>query len=146
MKVGEAISHWKREMRILIVDDHEPTRTEMRSLIEREPDMNVVAEVATGEESVSLARAEHPDIVVMDILLPGMNGIEATRRILAEQPATKVLALSNHFGDSLVKAILNAGSLGYVLKGKAFEELIPALRSVAAGRQYISRVYAGPRP
>jgi len=133
-------------MRILIVEDHKATRHEMRALIEREPDMLVVAEAETGEEGVSLGGAEHPDVVVMDILLPGMNGIEATRKILAGQPDTKVLALSNHFGDSLVKAILNAGGRGYVLKSKAFEELIPALRSVAAGGQYISKVSLGPMP
>jgi DNA-binding NarL/FixJ family response regulator len=133
-------------MRILIVEDHKATRDEMRSLIEREPDMDVVAEAETGEECVFLARAEHPDVVVMDILLPGMNGIEATRKILAERPDTKVLALSNHFGNSLVKAIMKAGGKGYVLKGKAFEELIPALRSVVAGQQYISKISVEPMP
>jgi DNA-binding NarL/FixJ family response regulator len=136
----------KQEMRILIVEDHKPTRDETRALIEREPDMNVVAEAETGEESVSLARAEHPDVVVMDILLPGINGIEATRKILAELPGTKVLALSNHFGDSLVKAIMDAGGKGYVLKGKAFEELIPALRAVDADEQYVSKGSASRKP
>lgn len=133
-------------MRILIVEDHKPTRDEMRALIEREPDMNVVAEAETGEDGVDQARAEHPDVVVMDILLPGMNGIEATRRILAEDPGTRVLALSNHFGDSLVTSILAAGGLGYVLKSKAFGELVPALRSVYAGEQYVSKRSAGPKP
>ena len=126
-------------MRVLIVEDHKATRAEMRALIEREPDMRVVAEAETGEESVSLARTEHPDVVVMDILLPGMNGVDATRKIRAEHPDAKVLALSNHFGESLVQAILDAGGLGYVRKGRAFEELIPALRSVASGQQYVSK-------
>jgi DNA-binding NarL/FixJ family response regulator len=126
-------------MRILLVEDHKPTREVMRSLIEEQADMQVVGEAPTGEDAVSLARDLKPDIVVMDILLPGMNGIEATRKILAAQPEVKVLALSNHFGESLVQAIVDAGGLAYVQKSMAFEELIPALRSVAAGKSCISR-------
>jgi DNA-binding NarL/FixJ family response regulator len=131
-------------MRIMLVEDHKATREEMRALIEGQPDMRVVVEAETGEDGVARARAERPDVVVMDILLPGMNGIEATRAILKERPEAKVLALSNHFGNVLVRSILSAGGLGYVLKGRAFEELIPALRSVAAGQQYISKVSAEP--
>ncbi|MDD5704592.1 MAG: response regulator transcription factor [Kiritimatiellae bacterium] len=126
-------------MRVLLVDDHKPTRDEMRSLIERQPDMVVVAEADTGEAAVDRARNERPDVVVMDILLPGINGIEASRRILAQQPDVVVLALSNHFGESLVQAVLDAGGQGYVRKSRAFEELIPALRSVAAGQRYVSK-------
>lgn len=126
-------------MRILLVEDHKPTREVMRALIEEQTDMQVVGEAPTGEDAVSLSRDLHPDIVVMDILLPGMNGIEATRKILAAQPEVKVLALSNHFGESLVQAIVDAGGLAYVQKSMAFEELIPALRSVAAGKSCISR-------
>ena len=126
-------------MTILLVDDHQPTRDEMRALVERQPDMTVVAESPTGEDAVAQARALRPDIVIMDIRLPGMNGIEATRAICAENPGIKVLALSNHFGESLTNAILNAGGRGYVKKSKAFEELIPALQAVAAGRQYFSK-------
>ena len=123
----------------MLVEDHKPTRDEMRALIEQQPQMTVVAEAATGEEAMDKAHEVRPDVVVMDILLPGMNGIEATRRIHDEQPGVKVLALSNHFGDSLVQAVLDAGGLGYVRKGRAFEELIPALRSVASGQQYVSK-------
>ena len=127
------------DMRILLVEDHKPTRDEMRALIEQQADMTVVAEAATGEDALDKARAEHPDVVVTDILLPGMNGIDAARKIRTEQPDVRVLALSNHFGESLVQAILDAGGLGYVRKGRAFEELIPALRSVASGEQYVSK-------
>lgn len=126
-------------MRILLVEDHKPTREVMRALLEEQADMQVVGEAPTGEEALDLARDLRPDVVVMDILLPGINGIEATRNILSGRPEVKVLALSNHFGDSLVQAILDAGGLGYVQKSKAFEELIPALRSVAAGKPYIGR-------
>jgi len=133
-------------MRILLVEDHKPTRDEMRALIELQPDMTVIAEAETGEDGVERARQERPDIVVMDILLPGMNGIETARKIRAEQPDVKVLALSNHFGDSLVKAIFDAGGLGYVRKSKAFEELIPALRTVAEGKPYLSKGSADRKP
>ena len=125
-------------MRIMLVEEHKLTRDEMRALIERQPDMTVVGESRTGEDAVDRAREVRPDIIVMDILLPGMNGISTTRKIRAEQPDVRVLAMSNHFGDSLVQAILDAGGLGYVRKSKAFEELIPALRSVAAGTKYIT--------
>jgi DNA-binding NarL/FixJ family response regulator len=130
-------------MTILLVDDHQPTREEMRALIEAQPDMTVVAEAPTGEDAVAQARELRPDIVIMDILLPGMNGVEATRAICAENPGIKVLALSNHFGESLVQAILAAGGKGYVQKSRAFEELIPALRAVAAGTQYFGKPVIG---
>jgi two-component system invasion response regulator UvrY len=131
-------------MRILLVEDHKATRDEVCALIKRQPDMIVVAEAGTGEDALEWAREEKPDIVVMDIRLPGMNGIETTRKMLAEQPGIKVLALSNHFGVTLMEAILEAGALGYVRKSKAFEELIPALRSVDAGQPYVSMGSAGP--
>jgi len=133
-------------MRILLVEDHKATREEMRALIERQADMTVVAEAESGEIALDKAREACPDVVIMDILLPGMNGIETTRKILVNQPGIKVLALSNHFGDSLVHSILNAGGMGYVRKNRAFEELIPALRSVAAGKAYISNGSAGKKP
>lgn len=129
-------------MRILLVEDHKPTREVMRALIEEQSDMQVVGEAPTGEDAVNLSRDLRPDIVVMDILLPGMNGIEATRKILAAQPEVKVLALSNHFGESLVQAIVDAGGLAYVQKSMAFEELVPTLRAVAAGQSCISRAAA----
>ncbi|OGV71405.1 MAG: hypothetical protein A2340_06935 [Lentisphaerae bacterium RIFOXYB12_FULL_60_10] len=125
-------------MRILLVDDHKPTRDEIRALIDPQADMSVVAEADTGELAVTLARRERPDIIVMDILLPGINGIDAAREILQELPQIRILALSNHFGESLVQAILDVGGAGYVRKFRAFEELIPALRSVAAGQTYVS--------
>lgn len=126
---------------ILLVDDHKATRDEIRALIEGEQDLRVVAESVTGEIALDRARDHKPDVVIMDILLPGMNGIVTTRRMLAEQPGIRVLALSNHSGDSLVDAVFEAGGLGYVLKRRAFQELIPAIRSVAAGERYVSTSY-----
>ncbi|MGD9874033.1 MAG: response regulator transcription factor [Kiritimatiellia bacterium] len=127
-------------MNVLLVDDHIQTRDEIKALITREKDISVVAEAGTAEEALELVRENRPDVVVMDIMLPGMNGIEATRAILSELPETRVLALSNHSGATLVQAVLNAGSLGYVLKNRAFEELIPALRAVGAGRPFIGEI------
>lgn len=124
-------------MRIMLVDDHEATRVEIRGLISAQQDMSVAAEAGSGEEAVRLARECRPDVIVMDIMMHGMNGIETTRRILAEQPDIRVLALSNHSGASLVQAIVNAGGLGYVPKNKAFEELVPAIRCVKGGQPYV---------
>ena len=133
-------------MTILLVEDHSPTRAEVRALLEREPDMTVVGEAVCGEDAVSLARELRPDIIVMDILLPGINGVEASRLIHAERPSIRILALSNHFGESLVQAILTAGGMGYVRKSRAFEELIPALRMVASGQTHVSSRFCVPAP
>lgn len=132
-------------MKILLVDDHVPTREAIKSLIGQEPDLSVVAEARTGEEALDLARDLQPDVVVMDIMLPGMNGIEATRRILAERPETRVLALSNHSGASLIQAVQHAGGLGYVRKNRAFEELVSAIREVGAGKPFIGSIDNGRR-
>lgn len=126
-------------MNILLVDDHQATRAEIRALIEREPGMVVVAEAGTGEEAVQKASSEIPDVIVMDILLPGMNGIEAIQAIRARDPSARIVALSNHHGKGLIRAVFDAGSLGYVRKNRAFEELVPALRAVAGGGRYVSQ-------
>lgn len=126
-------------MNILLIDDHNETRREMSALINAEKDLVVVAEAATGEEGVQKADRIKPDLVVMDILLPGINGIEATKVIMANNPNARILALSNHSGHFLVQAVLKAGASGYVRKDRAFEELVPAIRSVAAGRQYLGQ-------
>jgi len=109
----------------------------MAALINAEKDLNVVAQAATGEEGTLKTSELKPDLVLMDILLPGINGIEAIKAIIANNPAAKILALSNHSGHILVQAVLKAGAMGYVRKGCAFEELVPAIRSVAAGKQYL---------
>ncbi|MDD5678587.1 MAG: response regulator transcription factor [Kiritimatiellae bacterium] len=126
-------------MNILLIDDHAETRKEMAALINAEKDLAVVAEAVTGEEGVVKTCELKPDLVVMDIFLPGINGIEATKNILANNPAEKILVLSNYSGHILVQAILKAGALGYVRKGNAFEELVPAVRSIAVGKQYLGK-------
>ena len=126
-------------MNILLIDDHDETRREMAALINAEKDLSVVAEAVTGEEGIKKAGELKPDLVVMDILLPGINGIEATAAIVVNNPDIKVLALSNHSGRILVQAALKAGAMGYVTTGSAFEVLVSAIRSVAADRQYLGR-------
>lgn len=124
-------------MKVLLVEDHIPTREQVKSLISQEADLTVIAAVGSGEEAIETARKLLPDVVVMDILLPGMNGIDATRSILKERPRTCVLALSNHAGPTLVQAVMSAGGLGYVSKNRASDELILAIRAVGAGKTYI---------
>jgi len=126
-------------MNILLIDDHAETRREMTALINAEKDLRVLADADTGEEGVLKAYELNPDLVVMDIYLPGINGIEAIKTIRSNNPDMKILTLSNHSGRILVEAVLKAGALGYVRKGSAFEELVPAIRSIAAGKQYLGK-------
>jgi len=125
-------------MRILIADDHGIVREGLRSLIEKEPDMEVIGEAKDGMEAVELARQLAPDIIIMDISMPNLNGIEATRLILSENPRIKVIVLSIHVEGRVVKEILGAGAAGYVLKTYLFEELSRALRSVLVNGYYLS--------
>jgi DNA-binding NarL/FixJ family response regulator len=136
----------ENKLRIMLVEDHTLTRDAVRAVIQHQPDMTVVAESRTGEEAVAKAREAHPDVIVMDILLPGINGIQTTRKILTEQPGVKILGLSNHTGESLIRIVLAAGALGFVRKNKAFTELIPAIRSVVANIPYLSPVPPEPAP
>ena len=119
-------------MKILLVDDHTPTREHVEVLLRNETDMNVVAAVGSAEEALEADSRLLPDIVVMDIMLPEMNGIEAIRRILSVRPDARILVLSNHSGTVLMQAVMEAGGLGYVSKNRANEELIPAIRAIAA--------------
>jgi DNA-binding NarL/FixJ family response regulator len=130
-------------MKILLVDDHKMMRDGLRAVLEREPDMKVVGEAADGHEAVERADALAPDAVVMDISMPGLNGIEATRRIVASHPGMKVLGLSINTDRRYVRAIFEAGAVGYLIKNAASDELIQALRVVAQGQHYVSPAVAG---
>ncbi len=129
----------RRPYRVLLADDHDPTREEILRLISREADMTVVASVATGEAAVIAAQATQPDFIVLDILLPLQNGIEVCRAVSAALPGVRIVALSNHAGPQLVKAFFKAGGMGYVRKDHAFEDLIPAIRTILGGREYLGR-------
>jgi two-component system response regulator NreC len=135
------------DIRILLVDDHEVIRQGLRSLLRAAPGMDVVAEAANGPDAVRLAAETAPDAVVMDVNMPGLDGVEATRQIIATaaagQGAPKVVALSAHAGERVVRDMLKAGASGFVPKHAAFEELADAVRAVVAGRVYLSPAAAG---
>jgi len=118
---------------VLLVDDHSLVRRGFRRMLEDESDMDVVGEAGDGEESVKLAKELHPQVVVMDCALPGMNGLEATRQIIEECPDTAVLMLSMHSESTWVRQAIDAGAKGYVLKNALDLELGPAIRKIAAG-------------
>lgn len=125
-------------IRIILADDHQIIREGIRSLLEKEKDMEVVAEAANGREAVELAVKHVPDVVVMDIGMPDLNGMEATRQIVEQVSDVKVLALSMHSDRQFAAGILAAGAAGYLLKDSAFDELAEAIRAVVRGQCYLS--------
>lgn len=128
---------------VILVEDHAIFRTGLRVILADEPSIRVVAETGEGGRSLELARQHRPDIVIMDISLPDLDGIEALRRILGEFPETRVLMLSMHNEPEIVCAALSAGALGYLLKDCASGELIEGIRTVMRGELFISRHIAG---
>jgi two-component system response regulator NreC len=124
--------------KILLADDHKITREGLRSLIEKESDMEVVAEAEDGHTAVHLVREMSPDVAIMDVSMPDLNGIEATQKIVSECPSVKVIALSMHSDTLFVTEMLKSGASGYLLKDCAFEELTRAIRTVVAGKTYLS--------
>src|SRR5271169_6414930 len=126
------------DIRILLADDHRLMREGLRSLLEEQPDMSVVGEAENGKSAVQMAAKLIPDIVIMDISMPGLNGIDATCQILANSAKAKVIALSMHTERRTVLEMLNAGASGYLLKDCAFEEVIQAVRIVASNKTYLS--------
>ena len=125
-------------IRILLADDHAILREGIRALLEDQHDMEVVGEAADGRQAVGLTRELNPDIVVMDIGMPLLNGLEATRQIKHDCPQVSVLVLTMHDNEEYVSQILAAGASGYVLKRAASSELVMAIRAVAAGQSYLS--------
>ncbi|MBN1341899.1 MAG: response regulator transcription factor [Phycisphaerae bacterium] len=123
---------------ILLVDDHRMMRDGLRAVIEKEAEMRLVGEAENGRKAVELTRELVPDVVVMDVGMPDMNGIEATRRILAENPDVKVIALSTHDDERYVHAILDAGASGYVLKKDASDDLLRAIEAATSGKYFLS--------
>ncbi|MHC4395696.1 MAG: response regulator [Planctomycetota bacterium] len=125
-------------MRILIADDHGIMREGLRALIEKQSDMEVVGEAEDGQMVVELAKKFSPDVIIMDITMPNLNGVEATREILAQIPSARIIALSMHSNKRFVAEMLKAGAVGYVLKSYLFDELVRAIHSVSANAYYLS--------
>jgi two-component system, NarL family, response regulator NreC len=130
-------------MKVLLADDHKIVRDGLRTLLEKHADIMVAGEAEDGREALQLARKLSPDVVVMDIAMPDLNGIEATRQILSEYPGIKIVALSMHSDKRFVSEMLKAGASAYLLKDCAFEELITAIRTVMKGKIYLSPGIAG---
>ncbi len=132
-------SKGKVKKKVLLVDDHKITREGLRSLLQNQSDIEIVGEAGDGNTAVRLARKLAPDVVVMDISMPDLNGIDATRMILSEMPTIKVIALSMYSDRRFVVGMLKAGVSGYLLKDCAFEELSKAIKSVLKGKTYMSQ-------
>lgn len=135
-------------LRILLADDHVTMRYGLRLLINTQPDMEVVAEASDGAAALDLAAAWKPDVVVMDISMPGVNGLVATRKLRQVCPDTRIVTLTRHSDDAYLQELLRAGASGYVLKQSPPTELVQAIRAAAAGGQYVdsaltARVTAG---
>lgn len=125
------------KIRILLADDHAIVRAGIRTLLEKQPDLEVVGEAADGRETIDEARQLRPDVVVMDIAMPGIGGLEATQRIKNECPEVRILALTMHEDERYLFRAIHAGASGYVVKGAPPADFIAAIRSVAEGQAYL---------
>ena len=125
------------KIKILVADDHAVVREGTRRILEQEPDMEVVAEAGDGEEAVKMAARHKPDVVIMDIAMPKVDGIEATRRIKADYPAVTVLVLTAYDDEQFIFSLLEAGAAGYLLKNVRGRELVEAVRAVYAGESVL---------
>lgn len=125
-------------LRVVLVDDHRMFREALRPLLAQTPGFEIVGEAGDGQQAIELCAQLAPDVVIMDVSMPGLNGLEATRRLLAERPRTRVVVLSMHADRRFVAETLRAGAAAYVLKDAGFAELVRALQAVAEGRTYLS--------
>ncbi|HEX9077244.1 MAG TPA: response regulator transcription factor [Anaerolineae bacterium] len=125
------------KIRVLLVDDHALLREGLRALLDRYPDLQVIGEAQNGEEAIAQVQVQQPDVVLMDIAMPGINGLEATRIIRQQYPRTRVLVLTQHEDRQYVMSLLKAGASGYVLKRALGKDLVSALRTVAQGEGFM---------
>jgi DNA-binding NarL/FixJ family response regulator len=125
-------------IRIVLADDHALVRQGFRRILEDEPDLSVIGEAGSGLEAIEQVKSLQPDVVVMDMAMPEMNGLHAAREILKQRPATRILVLSMYSDEQYVRNALDAGVHGYILKGALETDMIRAVRAVAAGQQYLS--------
>jgi len=127
---------------VLLADDHKIVRDGLRTLLETQGSMSVVAEAENGLKTIQLAGELQPHVIIMDISMPGVNGIDATRKITSDLPGTKVIALSMHADRHIIIGMLEAGASGYLLKDCAFEELVTAIQTVLSDHTYLSPTIA----
>ena len=125
-------------IRVLIADDHSVVRQGLRMFLSLDPEIEIAGEAMTGEEALRLAREHRPDVVLMDLLMPGMGGVAATRAMRAEMPDIEVIALTSVLEDEVVTGAIRAGAIGYVLKNTEADELRQAIKSAAAGQVHLS--------
>lgn len=130
-------------IRVLVAEDHRIVREGLRALLSAAPDLDVVAEAADGEEAVRLAGEHRPDVVVMDLGMPRLNGVDAAREILRQWPATRVVVLSMHATEEFVRPAMRAGVSGYLLKGAGLSDLVLAIRAVMRGDAFLSPAVEG---
>jgi two-component system invasion response regulator UvrY len=124
-------------IRVLLVDDHQLVRTGIRRLLDDCADLNVVGEADSGETALRLARDQHPDVILMDVNMPGIGGLEATRKLLRIDPQVRIIALTVHVDEPYPSRLLEAGALGYLTKDCNEAEIIKAIRTVSRGQRYI---------
>lgn len=132
----------REEANLLLADDHKLMREGLRLLLQNQPGLRIVGEADNGRAAVQLCRKLLPDVVIMDIAMPDLNGIEATRQIVADCPGVKIIGLSVHSDRQFVKEMLKAGARGYLLKECAFQEVLEAIRAALAGKIYLSPAIA----
>jgi DNA-binding NarL/FixJ family response regulator len=131
-----------KKIRVLFADDHAVLRRGIRNLVDEQPDMTIVAEASNGAEAVAMALRAKPDVAILDISMPRMNGLEAARRILAALPKTEILILTVHRSDQIVEEVLESGAHGCVLKSEAEEELVKTIRSLKRHKASFSPDFA----
>ena len=131
------------KLRILLADDHETVREGLKLIIGAQSDMEVIGEVGDGQAAVEQAQQLRPDVVVMDVSMPGMNGLKATQKLSERCPEIKIVALTRHKDDGYLQQLLRAGAAGYVLKQSPPAELLHAIRAIASGGKYLDPLVAG---
>jgi DNA-binding NarL/FixJ family response regulator len=141
--IGRSLEGGNMALKVLLADDHQMIRQGLRVLLEAEKDIVVVGEAENGRAAVRMVAELSPDVVVMDLRMPDLNGIDATRQALAVKRDVKIVGLSAESSNKMWAEMLRAGAMGYVVKDAAFEELVPAIRIVAEGKVYLSPAVAG---
>jgi DNA-binding NarL/FixJ family response regulator len=142
MGVNELSSDGPDRIRVLVADDHPVVRTGLAAVIAQEPDLLLVAQAENGERAVALFREHQPDVVLMDLRMPLMDGVEAIRRVVEEFPAARILALTTYEGDADIRRALDAGARGYLLKDMLLTDVITAIRTVRRGERVIPAAVA----